>query len=116
MCAFAAACGGKLDRNELSGQVRQLHAYASEAHLLGVQTDADDTPRAYARVQRDQLVDRIHDLVEDLGEAEVAPELDPALRRAQVLGAELESAARAGRGDLGAIEARLAVLDEVVRP
>jgi hypothetical protein len=116
VCVLAAACGGKLDRNELSGQVQQLHGYAAEAHELWIQRDAGDTPRAYARVQRDQLVDKIKDVVEKLGDGVEDPALDPPLRTAQMLGAELESAARSGRGDLGDIEARLAVLDEVLRP
>jgi hypothetical protein len=115
-CVVAAACGGKLDRKQLSGQVQQLHGYAAEAHELWIQRDAGDTPRAYARVQRDQLVDKIHDVVEKLGDGVDDPALDPPLRSAQLLGTALESAARVGRGDLGELEARLAVLDERLRP
>jgi len=98
------------------GPVQTLHAFAAEAHLLWVQRDAGDTPGAYARVQRDQLVDKIRDAVKKLDAGVDDPVLDPPLRDAQLLGTALESAARSGRGDLGALEARLAVLDEVLRP
>jgi hypothetical protein len=116
LCLVAAACGGKLDRKRLSAQVQALHASAAEAHLLWVQRDANDTPGAYARVQRDQLVDKIRDAVNKLDDGVEDPVLDPSLREAQLLGTALESAARSGRGDLGDLEARLAVLDEVLRP
>ena len=115
VCLLAAACGGKLDRKRLSAQVRALHAYAAEAHLLAVQRDAGDTPRVYARVQQDQLVDRIREAVKTLDRGAADPALDPPLRDAQVLGHALESAARSG-DDLGELEARLAVLDETLRP
>lgn len=116
LCLLAAACGGKLDRKRLSSQVRALHAYAAEAHLLAVRRDAGDTPRVYARVQQAQLVDRIREAVKTLDRGVADPALDPGLRDAQVLGQALESAARSGRSDLGDLEARLAVLDETLRP
>lgn len=115
LCVVVAACGGKLDRNQLSAQVESLHALAAEAHLLWVNRGTGDTPSAYARVQTDQLVEKIKDAVKGL-DAGTEPELDPYLRDAQLLGTALESAARFGRGDLGDLEARLAVLDEKVRP
>ena len=111
-----AGCGGKLDRKKLSGQVQQLHALAAEANLLRVQRDAGDTPRAYARVQRVELTDKIRDALKELDKGVSDPALDPPLREAQLLASELVPAARAGDPSLVDLEARLAVLDEVLRP
>jgi hypothetical protein len=111
-----AACGGKLDRKALSGQVQQLHAYAAEANLLRVQYDAGDTPRAYARVQRVELVNKIRDALNKLDKGVADPTLDPALRQAQLLGSLLVPAARRSDPSLVELEQRLAVLDEVLRP
>lgn len=111
---LSAACG-KLDRKQLSGQVHQLRAYAAEANLLRAQRDAGDTPRAYARVQRLALVAKIYDATHELDRG-AEPALDPDLRAAQVLGSALAHAVRVEDPVVVDLEARLAVLDEVLRP
>lgn len=105
-----------MDRKQLSGQVQQLHAYAAEANLLRVQDDAGDAPRAYARVQRVELTDKIRDALKKLDKGVSDPALDPALRQAQLLATLLVPAARTSDPSLVDLEQRLAVLDEVLRP
>jgi hypothetical protein len=108
------ACGGPLDRDELHGEVEDLHALAAEAHLLFER----DVPRAYFRVHREMLADKVRDVAKQLARGVDDPALDTDRQSAYVLARALEPVVRAGHDPDAVlpIEHQLAAIDTRLSP
>jgi len=93
MVLFAlAACSGPLDRDQLHGEVEDVHALAAEARLLFEK----DVPQPFFAVHRQMLADKIDEAIEKLARGVKDDDLEPDRQNAYALARALEPIVRAG--------------------
>jgi hypothetical protein len=112
--AVVTACGGPLDRNQLHGEVQDLHALAAEARLLFER----EAPERYFKVHREALANKIKDATKKLERGVEDASLDADRKNAYVLARALEPIVRTGtNGDaIQPIEHQLATIDTRLAP
>ena len=88
-----------MDRDQLHGEVEDVHALAAEARLLFEK----DVPQPFFAVHRQMLADKVDDAIEKLARGVKDSALEPDRQNAYALARALEPIVRAG-DDPDAIE------------